>query len=70
MFSPILVYPHPAEPFILDTSASDTGIGAVLSQVQDGHQRVMAYTNKTLHTSQGRYCTMKHELLVVVTFMK
>lgn len=53
--------------FILDTDASDTGIGAVLLQVQDGHERVIAYTSKMLHTPQRRYCTTKRKLLAVMT---
>ncbi|UYV66979.1 K02A2.6-like, partial [Cordylochernes scorpioides] len=40
---PMLAYPDPGEPFILDTDASNTGIGAVLSQTQDGVERVIAY---------------------------
>ncbi|UYV85140.1 hypothetical protein LAZ67_X004709 [Cordylochernes scorpioides] len=37
-----------ARPFILDTDGSNTGIGAVLSQTQDGVERVIAYFSKTL----------------------
>jgi hypothetical protein len=40
--TPILAYPLPDIPFILDTDASDKAVGAVLSQVQDSHERVMA----------------------------
>ncbi|UYV72261.1 hypothetical protein LAZ67_9002385 [Cordylochernes scorpioides] len=40
---PILVYPDPGEQFILDKDASNTGIGAVLFQTQDGVERVIAY---------------------------
>ena len=35
---PILAYPKFIEPFIVATDASDTAIGGVLSQVQDGHE--------------------------------
>jgi hypothetical protein len=34
--APILAYPKPGERFIVDTDASNFGIGGVLSQVQDG----------------------------------
>jgi hypothetical protein len=40
---PVLGYPRPGEKFIVDTDASNTGIGGVLSQVQDGHEQVVAY---------------------------
>ena len=50
---------------ILDTDASDYAVGAVLSQEQDGHERVLAYYSKTLNDAQTRYCTTKKELLAV-----
>ncbi|UYV68132.1 K02A2.6-like [Cordylochernes scorpioides] len=40
--APILAYPRPGDSFILDTDASNTGIGGVLSQVQEGSERVIA----------------------------
>ena len=67
---PILVYPDPDVPFILDTDASDFGIGAVLSQVQDGEERVVAYGSRALSKQERRYCVTRRELLAVVYFTK
>ena len=70
--SPTLAYPssHPADLFILDTDASNFGIGAVLSQVQDGDTKVISYASKSLSASQRNYCTTYRELLAVVVFVK
>ena len=46
--APILSYPTRNDKFILDKDASAYGIGAVLSQVQDGKENVIAYGSKTL----------------------
>jgi len=46
--SPVLAMPRDGDPFVLDTDACDISIGAVLSQVQDGHKRVIAYASRTL----------------------
>ena len=45
----MFAYPDYSKAFILDTDASDTGIGAVLSkEVDDGRERVIAYGSKLL----------------------
>ena len=44
--APILAYPSSEADFILDTDASATGIGAVLSQVQDSVERPIAYASR------------------------
>jgi len=41
-------------------------VGAVLSQVQDGREVVVAYYNKALSASEKNYCTTRRELLAVV----
>ena len=64
--APILGYPLPDAPFILDTDASNHAIGAVLSQIQDGQERVIAYYSQTLSRSQKQYCVTRQELLAVV----
>jgi transposase InsO family protein len=43
---------------------------AVLSQIQDGQESVIAYASKSLSLAQRRYCTTYRELLAVVTFTK
>lgn len=68
--APILAYPTRNDKFILDTDASNFGVGAVLSQIQDGEEKVIAYGSKTLSRSQRGYCTTYRELLAVVTFVK
>ena len=46
--APMLTYPVPDASFILDTDASLTGIGAVLSQVINGQEKVLGYASKAL----------------------
>ena len=46
------------------------GTGAVLSQVQDEEERVIAYVSKSLEGSEQRYCTVRKELLAVVRALK
>jgi hypothetical protein len=45
--SPILACPTSVGEFILDTDASNFGAGAVLSQIQEGEERVISYFSKT-----------------------
>ena len=37
---PILAFPRFTDSFVVSTDASDRAIGGVLSQMQDGHERV------------------------------
>ena len=50
--SPILAYPIHNQPYILDTDASYFGVGAVLSQEQDGQERRIGYYSRTLSKSE------------------
>jgi hypothetical protein len=70
MSAPVLAYPRQQGQLILDTDASNTGIGAVLSQIQEGEEKVLGYASKTLSKSERAYCTTYKELLAVVKFCK
>ena len=68
---PILCYPNYSKPFLLDTDASDSGIGAVLSQLDDdGNERVVAYASRLLTKPERRFCVTRRELLAVVVFTR
>ena len=72
--APILSYPISGASagdgdYVLDTDASDHSVGAVLSQIQDGEERVIAYASRVLGTSKRNYCTTKKELFAVVLFV-
>ena len=72
--APVMAFPTPTGDWILDTDASGTAMGAVLSQMQPDEngelvERVVAYGSKTLQGRQRRYCTRRRELLAVVHFV-
>ena len=69
--APIMTHPDFNRPFILDTDASDVGIGAVLSQVgSDGLEHVIAFGSRLLTKAERQYCVTRKELLAVVNFIQ
>ena len=67
---PVLGYPVPGQRFILDTDACQFSVGTVLSQVQNGNERVIAYMSKSINQHEQRYCTTRKELLAAITALK
>ena len=57
--APILTYPDIEQDFILDTDASGVGIGAILSQKQNGQDKVITYFSKALSKSERNYCVTR-----------
>ena len=72
----IMAYPNDAGLYILDTDASDTGIGATLSQMQWSDklqaevERPVVFASKLLSRAERRYCVTRRELLAVVFFVQ
>ncbi|PFX15936.1 Transposon Ty3-G Gag-Pol polyprotein [Stylophora pistillata] len=64
--APVLAFPQFDLPFVLDTDSSTTGVAAVLSQVQDGEERPVAYATKTLTKSQRKWPPTKLEMYALV----
>lgn len=63
----VLAHPDFSRPFMLSTDASLDGIGAVLSQVQEGETRArpIAFASKSLSQSQKNYPAHRLEFLAL-----
>ena len=68
--TPILVALCDDGQYVLDTDASDTALGAVLQQEQNGKLHVIGYASRTLTPAEARYCITRRELLGVVFGLK
>ena len=67
---PILAYPRFDLPFRLQTDASNSAIGGVLSQQQDGRERVIAYWSRQLQKSERNYSVIEREALAAVAAIR
>lgn len=67
--APILVFPTHHDPYVLDCDASHDCVGAVLSQIQNGEEKVIAYSSNKLSKTERQYCTTRKELLAVHKFV-
>ena len=64
--APVLAFPRLNDIFILGTDASDTGIGGVLSQKQDGAEKVIAYGSHILTKAEQNYNVTRREMLGLI----
>lgn len=46
--APVLAYLTSEDMFVLDTDASNSSIGTVLSQISEGEEKVIAYFSRSL----------------------
>ena len=67
---PILAFPDFNAEFLLFTDACDYGIGAILSQIQNGKEVVIAYASRQLRGPELKYPTVEKEALAVVFAIK
>ena len=68
---PILCSPDVTKPFVLQTDASESGIGAVLSQAdEEGVEHPVAYYSRKLLPRETHYATVEKECLAVVSGVK
>ena len=50
--TPVLAFPDFSLPFILTTDASKTALGAILSQVQNGEERPIAFASRQTNKAE------------------
>lgn len=65
---PVLAHPDFDKPFVLTTDASSLGLGAVLSQAQDGHDKPIAFASRALNdreAARAKTHSTETELLAV-----
>lgn len=67
---PILAYPDFSKPFILTTDASNSAVGGILGQVQDGKERVIQYAGRSLNKHETQYTITEKEGLAIIYSLK
>lgn len=64
--APILTCPDFDIPFVVQTDASDYGLGCVLTQVQSGEEKVICYLSRSLTRTERNFSTTEKELLAII----
>jgi len=66
MSPPVLTFPHPNLPKVIHTDACGYGVGAVLCQIEDSKEKVIAYASRSLTSAEQKYTTSEQECLAIV----
>ena len=56
--------------FLIFTDASNYGIGAVFSQIQDGKEVFISYSSRNLNAAERNYSAIEREALAIVYGIK
>jgi transposase InsO family protein len=67
---PVLIAFRTNEPMRMETDASDTCLGACITQLRDGHWKPIAYYSRKFTPTEERYDVHDKELLAIVSAMK
>ncbi len=63
--APILRAPDFSCPFLLQMDASDTWLGAILSQIQESEEHPLIYISRKLTPAKRNYAAVEKEALAV-----
>ncbi|HLP44037.1 MAG TPA: RNase H-like domain-containing protein [Candidatus Nanoarchaeia archaeon] len=64
--APILAFPNFDEPFMLTTDASGYAAGAILTQMQNNKERLIACASKVFTDTEQRYSNTEREMTAVI----
>ena len=67
---PILKLPNYSKPFVLQTDASNVGVGASLMQKYEDKLHPIAFASKKLTAAEQKYSTLEKECLAIVWAVK
>lgn len=66
----VLTQPNFNKEFILETDASNTGLGAILSQEYEGNTKPIAYASRSLTSTERNYSITEKEMLGAIWAME